>query len=155
MLYMIAAVASNNVIGNSQLDQMPWRCSEELKFFKNETMGGTLVMGSKTAKQVGKLPGRDAIVLSREPAFTLPGFTTLTLEEFLKFSKDNDTTFYICGGGEIYELLMPYINKAIISYMHFSAEGDIYLPKLDEDWEIIEEMVFDEFTVKITRPKLW
>lgn len=155
MLIMIAAVSENNVIGNSQLDKMPWRCSEELQFFKGETMGATLVMGSVTATQVGKLPGRDAIVLSRDPTFTLPGFTTMNMETFLTFASGNDTTFYICGGGEIYNLLMPYLNKAIISHMNFKADGDIFLPPLDKDWETVEEIVFENFTVITKRPPMW
>lgn len=155
MLIMIAAVSENNVIGDSLLDKMPWRCGEELQFFKRETMGATLVMGSVTAVQVGKLPGREAIVLSRDPLFTMPGFTTMDMETFLTFATGNDTTFYICGGGEIYNLLMPYIDKAIISYMNFTADGDIFLPPLDKDWETVDEIEFDEFTVITKRPPLW
>ena len=34
MITLIAAVASNGVIGNSKLNEMPWHCSDELKFFK-------------------------------------------------------------------------------------------------------------------------
>jgi dihydrofolate reductase len=152
---MIAAVSTNGVIGNSKLDKMPWHCSDELKFFKNETMGKTLVMGRTTAEQVGKLPGRDAIVLSRDPNYQLAGFAHMTLDEFLfHHSITPDVDYMICGGAEIYKAFLPYIDYATISYLHFPAEGDVMLPLLDDDWEILEELVHEEFTViKRRRPE--
>jgi len=146
---MIAAVSRNNIIGNSQLDKMPWHCSEELKFFRNTTMGKTLIMGRKTAEQVGKLPGRNAVVLSKDPAYNLDGFTTLTLKQLIELK---DTTEYMCcGGAEIYSALLPYINVTIISYMHFDAVGDVCLPNVDSmEWYIDDIDIHEEFTV-VTR----
>ncbi|HCR31683.1 MAG TPA: dihydrofolate reductase, partial [Opitutae bacterium] len=53
----IAAMSENRVIGNG--NEIPWRISEDFKWFKATTMGGVLVMGRKTWDSIGRpLPGR-------------------------------------------------------------------------------------------------
>jgi len=134
MITLIAAVSKNGIIGDSTLNSMPWYCKEELKHFKKTTMGGTLVMGRITAEQVGKLPGRDAIVLSRDPNYKLDGFDVMTIDTFLKESVyADDYNYYICGGAEIYKQLGEYCDKMIISFMKFDCTGDISFP--DNGWD--------------------
>ena len=100
---MIAAQSSNHVIGDSKTNKMPWHCSEEIKFFKAETMGKTLIMGRTTAESVGKLPGRDAIVLSRNKYYTLDGFETMSMDNFLhEYEKNPEKEYMVDGGREIY-----------------------------------------------------
>lgn len=150
MITLIAAVSSNGVIGNSKLDKMPWHCSDELKFFKHETMGKTLVMGRTTAEQVGKLPGRDAIVLSRDPNYKLAGFNTMDLDEFLAYhSVATEIEYMICGGAAIYKEFLHYFDYSIISYLNFAADGDVLFPiRYDQLGEqLMEEIVHEEFTV--------
>jgi len=160
MITLIAAVASNGVIGNSKLNEMPWYCSDELKFFKAETMGNTLIMGRTTAEQVGKLSGRDAIVLSRDKNYTLKGFDTFSMDQFLfEYEQNPEKKYMVCGGAEIYKLFMPYIDVSIISYMNFRVEGDIYLPEVTRrngyKFQIIEEIEYKEFTVRVWKPWLY
>src|SRR3989338_765140 len=71
-LIVIAAVASNNVIGDS--GKLPWYISDDLKRFKALTLGNTVIMGRTTyesiVRRIGKpLPERKNIVLSRNPDF--------------------------------------------------------------------------------------
>src|SRR6187401_3018410 len=71
MLIAIAAMASNRVIGRE--GKLPWHLPEDLKFFKETTLGHPVLMGRKTFESIierlGKpLPGRMNIVLNR----TLP-----------------------------------------------------------------------------------
>jgi len=149
-LTLIVAKSSNHVIGDSTTNKMPWHCKEELKHFKETTMGGTLVMGRITAESVGKLPGRDAIVLSNQKDYTLPGFTTMTIGEFLALSKfTTDIKYFICGGAEIYKQLSQYCEEIIISYMKFECEGDVLFPKsgILTNHIIAKFKSFDEFNV--------
>jgi dihydrofolate reductase len=154
---IIVASSSNGIIGDSKTNKMPWHCSEELKFFKAETMGSTLIMGRKTAESVGKLPGRDSIVLSRDKHYILPGFETMSMDNFLfEYEKDPDKKYMVCGGAEIYRLFLPHAHYSIISTFNFPAVGDIWLPVLNRrdgyKWEKMEEIVFDEFTAVKWRP---
>jgi dihydrofolate reductase len=75
----IAAMSLNRVIGSG--NRIPWHLPEDFRWFKQQTMGGTLVMGRRTFESIGRpLPGRTTVVLSRsgfrppEPAST-PGGT--------------------------------------------------------------------------------
>jgi dihydrofolate reductase len=157
MITLIAAVASNGVIGNSSINSLPWYCSDELKFFKAETMGNTLIMGRTTAEQVGKLPGRDAIVLSRDKNYTLKGFETFSMDQFLfEYEQNPEKRYMVCGGAEIYKLFMPYADMTIISTLNFPAEGDVYLPCMNRrngyKFHIVEEKEYNEFTVVKWKP---
>lgn len=157
MITLIAARSSNYVMGDSKTNKMPWHCSEELKFFKSETMGKTLIMGRTTAESVGKLPGRDAIVLSRNKHYILPGFETMSMDNFLyEYEQNPDKEYMVCGGAEIYKLFMPLTDCTIISTLNFPAEGDVYLPCMNRrngyKFRIVEEIKYNEFTVVKWKP---
>lgn len=144
----MVAVSQNNVIGDSKTNCMPWSCKEELKFFKRNTMSRTIVMGRKTAESVGWLYGRDGIVLSRDEGYKLNHFRTITLDMLLRMNEYHfDKEYIICGGANIYEKIMPYCSLAVVSRMKFEADGDVFMPKLNDDWvgECMYE--FDEFDV--------
>jgi dihydrofolate reductase len=139
MITIIAAVSKNGIIGNSKLDALPWHCSEELQFFKKSTMGKTLVMGRKTFEQVGKLPGRNCIVVSNDRFLKYEGCVVATFNETMDIIDESPTIEYaICGGAEIYKLFAPHADASIISYLDFEAEGDVPLPDLigDYDWKV-------------------
>ena len=65
---LIVAVGENGVIGNK--GEIPWRLPDEMKHFKETTMGHTVVMGHTTWLSIlpfnksGYLEGRTNIVLS-------------------------------------------------------------------------------------------
>ena len=60
---MIAAVGKNLELGKN--NDLIWHFKEDMKFFKNTTMGHTVVMGKNTYNSLpGDLPGRKMIVLS-------------------------------------------------------------------------------------------
>ena len=64
MIALIAAVARNGTIGKD--GKIPWRLPEDLKRFKQLTMGHVLVMGRKTFESIGgPLPGRHTIMLTK------------------------------------------------------------------------------------------
>ena len=73
-LSLIVARASNGVIGKD--NQLPWYLPADLKHFKAITMGKPIVMGRKTFESIGRpLPGRQNIVVTRNPGFMASGIT--------------------------------------------------------------------------------
>ena len=71
-LVLVAAVARNGMIGAN--GGLPWRLSSDLKRFKALTWGKPLVIGRKTFESIGRaLPGRETIVVTRDPAFAPSG----------------------------------------------------------------------------------
>jgi len=75
-LTAVVAMALNRVIGVG--DKLPWHIPDELKWFKNLTMGHLLLMGRKTFESIGKpLPGRTIVVLSKS-GFKHPDVITIS-----------------------------------------------------------------------------
>jgi len=148
MITMMMAVSQNGVIGCDT--GMPWHVSSELKFFKAQTMGKRIVMGRKTAELVGCLPGRECIVVSRNRGFVVEGFEVRTAYEVIKQDEailDMDTV--ICGGGEIYDLFMPYVDEILVSRLAVTAEGNVLMPGIDLSvWKIGGYENHPEFTVE-------
>jgi dihydrofolate reductase len=64
-LSLIVAQSSNRVIGIE--NDLPWRLSEDLKFFKRTTLGCPIILGRKNYESIGRpLPGRVNIILSSQ-----------------------------------------------------------------------------------------
>jgi dihydrofolate reductase len=135
----IAAADQNWGIGSD--GRLPWRLPGDLAFFKERTMGGIVVMGRRTFESLGfggtpsPLPGRTNVVLTRDEQYAPAGVTVarsihglldiVGSEEY----RDNDT--YVCGGAEIYRLLMPYTEACLITRVDSSFDADAFFPDLD------------------------
>lgn len=122
-LSMILAVADNDVIGSE--GKVPWRIPEDLRFFKNTTMGHAIIMGRKTFAEVGKpLPGRRNIVVSR----TADGFEgselARSLEEAITMARTTDPEPFIIGGAKIYEAALPFATRIFVTEVHRQVDGD-------------------------------
>ncbi len=128
----------------------------DMKYFKAVTAGKTVIMGRKTRESLpGKrpLPGRRNIILTRQADYAAEGFETASgVEEVLDLIKDTvpDDVFCI-GGAEIYRLLLPYCDKALVTRIDHTYDADAFLPDLDADpaWELIQksdEQVFFDLT---------
>lgn len=148
MLSIIVAVAENNVIGKD--NRLLWRLSNDLKNFKEITMGHTIIMGRKTFQSLPKvLEGRKHIVLTRDKSFKSQSEMVEvfnSLEELLK-SLDSQTEYFVIGGGEIYKAFMPYCERLYLTKVKETFQGDTYFPKIDNSqWEKVSKIegVVDE-----------
>jgi dihydrofolate reductase len=123
MITLIAALATNHVIGNKGV--MPWRLRTDLAHLKRETMGKPIIMGRKTYQSLGKpLPGRQNIVLT---SHDFPEVTCVkTIEEALKVAQSDD--IMIIGGEEIYKAFLPLADRLILTHVQASPEGDAFFP---------------------------
>lgn len=137
---LVVAVAENGVIGKD--GGLPWHISSDLKYFRAVTMGKPVVMGRKTYDSIGKpLDGRDNIVITRNPNFHAKGVIVVrTVEDALNLARTaaqarNAEEISIIGGGEIFQLTLPFADIVYLTKVHASPEGDAYFPHIDEqDW---------------------
>lgn len=122
---------------------MPWHISADLKYFKENTLGKTVIMGRKTLLSFPNqkpLPKRENIVLSTNSDYTVEGATVIhSLEEIKKYQDSDDT--FIIGGGSIYKALLPYCKYAYITKIDKQFECDTYFENLDmlDNWKMIKE----------------
>ncbi|KIR02727.1 Dihydrofolate reductase [Lachnospiraceae bacterium TWA4] len=137
MLKLIAAVDHQWGIGKSGdlLVSLPL----DMKHFKEETMGKTVIMGRKTLESFPNhkpLPNRRNLVLTRNKNYQLEG-----IEVFHDINDLLSEDAYIIGGGEIYRQFLPYCEEASITQIRHSFEADTFFPNLDEDseWMLVDE----------------
>lgn len=136
---MIAAVGKNLELGKN--NDLIWHFKEDMKFFKDTTMGHTVVMGRKTFESLPKaLPGRKNIVISSNAEYQAQGATVVTsVEEALQIA-DNEEIFVI-GGGKIYAEFLPYADKLYLTEIDAECEdADTYFPHFNKS-DYIKEII--------------
>src|SRR3954467_5940987 len=105
-IYLVAAVASNGIIGSN--GRLPWHFPEELKHFKEVTLGHPVIMGRRTWESLkGALPGRKNIVVTRTPGYAAPGASVAgSLQAALALCDDAPKAMVI-GGSGLFEESLP------------------------------------------------
>lgn len=136
---LVAALAEDRTIGKD--GRIPWHRPDDLRFFKAVTMGTALVMGRKTFDSIGRvLPGRDNIVVTRDPASFAArhpaAFAVGSLEDAIALAaKRGATTVSIAGGSDIYALALPTADAMVLSYVPEAGGGDVFFPAFEPaDW---------------------
>ncbi|TRX35315.1 dihydrofolate reductase [Flavobacterium sp. ZT3R18] len=134
MIIMIAAVAENNALGKN--NELVWHLPNDFKRFKSLTTGHHIIMGRKTFESFPKpLPNRTHVVITRQENYPLEGCIVVdSIEKAIAICPENETSFII-GGGEIYNLGLPYADKLEITRVHHSFEADAFFPEINpDDW---------------------
>ncbi|WP_116113701.1 dihydrofolate reductase [Austwickia chelonae] len=132
-IVLVAMIAANRVIGDGQ-DQ-PWHLREDQQRFRRLTMGHPLIMGRRTWAAIGRpLPGRPAVVLSRDTEWSAEGATVahdpVAALEAARALPGSDHIMVI-GGGEIYEAFLPLATHAEVTEVDAEASGEIHFPVLE------------------------
>jgi dihydrofolate reductase len=133
MISFVVAVSRNGVIGRE--GGLPWHISSDLKRFKEITMGKPVIMGRKTWESLPKrpLPGRRNIVITRQPGFTAEGAeVAATPEEALRIA-GGAPEIAVIGGGEVYRLFWPMVDRLYLTEVDLAVEGDTHFPVPDPD----------------------
>lgn len=126
--------------GNDMMFSLP----KDMKFFRETTMGHTVVMGGKTLRSFPNqkpLKNRVNIVLTRgqvcDECIVVRSYEQLKAE--LK-SRENEDIFII-GGGEIYKELLPYCHGAFVTKVEAVGGAEVFFPNLDEhpDFVCVDE----------------
>ncbi len=149
---MIAAVDRNWAIGRK--GRLLVSIPNDLKHFREETMGKVVVLGRKTLQtfpQAMPLSGRTNIILSRNPSFFVKGAQVVHSLDELKLALEPfpSKDIYCIGGESIYRQLLPWCDTAHITRIDHGYEADAYFPNLDREpgWKITadsdEQTYFD------------
>lgn len=134
MLYsLIVAHDLDFIIG--QDDKLPWRSEEDMKWFVRKTKNKAIVMGSTTAKGIGRaLPGRAHYVLTSNPSQfdSIPDIIAYSSFEDIAVdaSRRGYNEVVICGGVSIYKQLIDRVQKIYVTEIPIDSEGNV---KLDVD----------------------
>lgn len=131
-LTLVLAIAKNGVIGRD--GGLPWRLPSDLKRFRAATMGKPVLMGRKTWESLPKrpLPGRQNLVLSRDPNFRAEGGWTFTKLDALiaagraiaQAAGVDDAC--VIGGAALFEATLPMAERIILTEVNLEPEGDTH-----------------------------
>lgn len=129
-LRSIAAMTHDHVIGNN--GKIPWSIPDELSYFRKMTEGATVIMGRKTFESIGRpLKNRRNIVLTQSHDFYFPGIEIIhDISELLKMNIVGPA--WVCGGAQIYALLLPACRELYITTVYGEYLGDTFFPEFDD-----------------------
>ena len=147
MIKMILAISQNGYIGKG--DSLAWHIPEELKFFKETTLGHALVFGRKTFIGMGNKPlkGRKNYVLTSSKDYQNDDVEVVhDLDALINKYKDSEEVLFICGGKSVYEQCNNIANEIYISTILEDVDGDVLAPEIDlKNYKITETVNYKNF----------
>ena len=140
MIYAIVHIDKEWGIGKG--NDMMFSLPKDMKFFRETTMGHTVVMGGNTLRSFPNqkpLKNRVNIVLTRghvcDECIIVHSYDEL--KTAMKERKNDD--IFVIGGGEIYKELLPYCDGAYVTKVDAVGGAEVFFPNLDEDENFICE----------------
>lgn len=126
---IIAAVDKQFGLGKN--NQLLCYLPADLKYFKEITMGKSLIMGRKTYDSIGKpLPGRQNIIISRQMT-SVPGTDIVSsLDEAISLAGLGEEIMII-GGASIYEQALPLVDTLYLTHIEHQFDADVWFPETD------------------------
>ena len=137
ILSHIVAASENHAIGIK--NELLWHIPEDLKFFKEKTMGSIIIMGRLTYESVGQpLPRRTTIVVTRnleKNQYPESVYVCKTISEAIQLGKKQGEIqgldeIFIVGGGQIYSQSLDLVDRVYLTRIHVNLEGDTFYPEI-------------------------
>ena len=132
-LTMIAAIGKHNELGKD--NQLLWHLPQDMKFFREQTKGHTIVMGRKTFESLpGLLPHRHHIVISRSHP-DLPKEVEVfdSPDAFIEAYQDTEEEIFVIGGAMIYKEFLPCAYRLLLTEIDQDYDADAFFPKFDQE----------------------
>ncbi|MBX9850394.1 MAG: dihydrofolate reductase [Cytophagaceae bacterium] len=148
MISVIVAAGKNLAIGKD--NKLIWHLPNDLKFFKNKTMGHHMIMGRKTYESIGKpLPGRTSVIVTRNKNYKIEGCIVVnSLKEAIETAKKNgESEAFVIGGAELINDSLAVADRIYFTEVKESFEADVFLKAFDRSkWKEVarEEHKADE-----------
>ena len=152
MISIIAAMTKNRVIGRDGV--IPWSIPEDLRRFKELTMGHPIIMGRKTYEKIGHpLPGRVNIILTRQRNYRVPGCKVFHSLADAVVACGEDEEVFICGGGELYRHAISLAERIYLTLINIECAGDTFFPAIPAEFEETERIEKDLCTFILYKRK--
>ncbi len=132
VLTLIAMMGTNRAIGRE--GRVPWHLPEDMSRFKSVTWGHPVLMGRRTWETLdGPLPGRENVVITRQPAYAAQGARVAgDLEEALAPYWGTTAEVFVVGGGEVYREALPLADRLLLTVVREDPPGDAFFPEIPD-----------------------
>jgi dihydrofolate reductase len=141
---IVAARGLQNELGKG--NQLLWKMSDDLKRFRETTLGKPIIMGRKTHASIGRpLPERPNIIITRDPSFTAKGCEVVhSLEDSLHLAATYGKQAMIIGGAQIFQQAMSKCDVMYLTTIQEKfPEADTFFPAFVEaDWKVSSRQDF-------------
>jgi dihydrofolate reductase len=139
LVCLIVAMARNRVIGRE--NRLPWHLPADLKRFKELTMGHHIVMGRKTWESIDRLlPGRTSVIVTRDPAFKVPGAKVARSVQDALGQCGTDPEVFVIGGAAVFRAALPLAQRLYLTTVEADVAGDTTMPPIDfREWRLIRQ----------------
>lgn len=141
IVIVVAHSRVKRAIGHT--NELLWHIPEDLRRFKEKTLGHPIIMGRKTFESIiailGKpLPGRQNIVVTRNSDYFYEGATVArSLEDALAIARELDAEeIHIGGGAEIYAQALPFTDELFVTLVDDEPESDTFFPQYENDFRV-------------------
>ncbi|TQQ79439.1 dihydrofolate reductase [Halonotius roseus] len=151
-LVSVAAIADNRVIGDD--GELPWpSIPADKQQYRERIADDPVILGRVTFESMlDDLPGAAQIVLSRsEHGFDVPtAHHAGGVDDAVAVAESlGAETAYVIGGGGIYALFQPHIDRMVLSRVAGEYEGDAFYPAWDDaDWRLESTTEYDRFRLE-------
>ena len=135
---LIFARAANGVIGKD--NALPWHVPEDMAHFRKQTSGAPVIMGRNTwdslPPRFRPLPGRTNIVVTRQHDWQANGAIAVASVSDAITTCDalGAPDAWVIGGEQIFAQTMPLAQRAIVTEIDQTFEGDAFAPLFSADW---------------------
>lgn len=142
---ILVAMTREGVIGAG--NRIPWHLPEELRLFRQLTLGGTVIMGRKTFASLGRpLAQRRNIVISTTLAETPGIILCRDFPSAVATAEAGEGKIFYIGGRAIYQLALARAELLRISWIPGNPAGDCYFPDFDRSpWRLAAVEDFGTF----------
>lgn len=138
---MIAAMTEDRVIGIK--NTLPWKLPNDMKWFRQHTMGKPIIMGRKTFESFGAkpLPGRTNIIITHDTKYQAKDSIVVhSIDEALQAAGAAEEVMII-GGASFYEQMLERADRLYLTFVHAELKGDAWFPEINNrDWNKVEKI---------------
>jgi dihydrofolate reductase len=138
-IVIVVAVGIHRELGNK--GKLLWHIPEDLKRFKQLTIGHPIIMGRKTFDSIvgyigTPLPGRTNIVVTRDVAWQYPDVVAVqSIEAALDHARSlNPIEIHIGGGAQIYEHVLPQVDELKLTLVEDAPVADTFFPPYEDQF---------------------
>jgi dihydrofolate reductase len=146
---IISAIGVNNRVIGTKDGKIPWYIKKDFQFFKEKTIGHSIIMGRKTFESFNGriLPNRPHIILTSQkdyldrleikPEFEDRRnqlFIAKNISEAVDLAKKMDSEeIFIIGGGKVYQETIALADKLYLTLINkkdnSEIEGSVFFPE--------------------------
>lgn len=151
-LILIGAIGKNNELGKN--NGLIWYLPGDLKFFKENTINHTIVMGYNTFVSLPKLlVKRKHIVLTTKNISFPDGVIVYNNKEsVIEYAKNTNEDIFIIGGASVYKEFISVSDRLLLTEIDATCkDADVYFPEFNKDeWnkDIISENEYNDIKYK-------